>query len=159
MIVEFAPLLTPEGLRRVQEFIQSLNVYGTTPFLYPIYGGGDVLQSFCRINNVYAGITMLQTEVVSVVMEEEKVVGVEIANDEIHTLIRCKNVIAGDEYPMEVGGKPAEMAGRVAHGVYVVRGDNKGGDGEGEKKELREIVVMPATAEHRAVYALVVGVG
>ena len=56
IIVEFAPLLTPEGLRRVQEFIQSLNVYGTTPFLYPIYGGGDVLQSFCRINNVYESL-------------------------------------------------------------------------------------------------------
>ena len=80
IIVEFAPLLTPEGLRRVQEFIQSLNVYGTTPFLYPIYGGGDVLQSFCRINNVYAGITMLQTDVVGVVTKEEKVVGVEAPN-------------------------------------------------------------------------------
>lgn len=162
IIVEFAPLLTPEGLRRVQEFIRSLNVYGTTPFLYPIYGGGDVLQSFCRINNVYAGITMLQTDVVSVVTKEEKVVGVEIANDEVHTLIRCKHVIAGDEYPLEVGGKPVEMAGKVVHGVYVVRGDNKGGEGdnkgEGEKKELREIVVVPATSEHRAVYALVVGV-
>ena len=162
IIVEFAPLLTPEGLRRVQEFIQSLNVYGTTPFLYPIYGGGDVLQSFCRINNVYAGITMLQTDVVSVVTKEEKVVGVEIANDEVHTLIRCKHVIAGDEYPLEVGRMPVEMAGKVVHGVYVVRGDNKGGEGdnkgEGEKKELREIVVVPATSEHRAVYALVVGV-
>ena len=121
-----------------------------------------MLQSFCRINNVYAGITMLQTDVVSVMTKEEKVVGVEIANDEVHTLIRCKHVIAGDEYPLEVGGKPVEMAGNVVHGVYVVRGDNKGGEGdnkgEGEKKELREIVVVPATSEHRAVYALVVGV-
>ena len=77
-------------------------------------------------------------------------------------MIRCKHVIAGDEYPLEVGGKPVEMAGNVVHGVYVVRGDNKGGEGdnkgEGEKKELREIVVVPATSEHRAVYALVVGV-
>ena len=99
---------------------------------------------------------MLQMDVISAVMKEDRVVGVEITNDEIHTLIRCKHVIAGDEYPMEVGGNPVKMAGKVAHGVYVVRGDNKGG--EGEKKELREIVVMPATEEHRAVYALVVDV-
>lgn len=162
MIIEFEPLLTPEGLRRVKEFIPSLNVYGNTPFLYPIYGGGDVLQSFCRINNVYAGITMLQTDVVGVVMKEEKVIGVEIVNESVHTVIRCKNVIAADEYPMAFGGKEvakkevAKKEGKVIHGVYIVRGDDKG-EVEGEKKkDLREIVVIPATEEHRAIYILVV---
>ena len=156
MIIEFEPLLTPEGLRRVKEFIPSLNVYGNTPFLYPIYGGGDVLQSFCRINNVYAGITMLQTDVVGIVMKEEKVIGVEITNESVHTVIRCRNVIAADEYPMAFGGKAvAKKEGKLIHGIYIVRGDDKG-EVEGEKKDLREIVVIPATEEHRAIYMLVV---
>lgn len=82
-----------------------MNIYGTTPFLYPIYGCGDILQSFCRINNVYAGLTMLQTQVIRVITRnrDQKVLAIEIANESIHTVIRCKNVIASDDYPLWKG--------------------------------------------------------
>lgn len=166
----FIELSTEEGIKRVEAFITSLNIYGTTPFLYPIYGEGDILQSFCRINNVYGGITMLQTEVVRLVAKEGKIAGVEICNDVTHRVIRCKNVIASDDYFLnhtEQEKEKLKMAGKVIHGLYVVNGDNKNiekndkvndiyGTTKTTQKELRDIVVLPATKEHRAIYLLIV---
>lgn len=161
----FIQLTTEEGIQRVEEFITSLNIYGSTPFLYPVYGGGDILQSFCRINNVYGGITMLQTEVVRLVVKKstECIVGVEVCNDTTNRIIRCKNVIASDDYSLSEKGQPC----KVTHGVYIVEGNNKGkkedesknelyDDKTVEMKELRDLVVIPGTEEHRAVYLLIV---
>lgn len=168
---EFAPLLTPDGIQRVQEFITSLNIYGATPFLYPIYGDGDVLQSFCRINNVYAGITMLQTQVVSVIVrkKDSSVIAMEVVNESIHTVIRCRNVIASDDYPLAETDKANRVTANLAHGIYVFRGNNKKveeakevdsiyGEQKKAEKDLREIIVVPANATHRAIYLLVVSI-
>lgn len=38
----------PEGMLRVQKFLQSLGRYGNTPFLWPMYGSGEIPQAFCR---------------------------------------------------------------------------------------------------------------
>lgn len=170
--IEFRDLTTSEGISRVQEFIQSLNIYGNTPFLYPIYGGGDILQSFCRINNVYAGITMLQTAILSLITDaaNEKILGLEIANEATHTIIRCKHIIAADEYPFPPIVKPTQtvetVEGKLAHGLYIVKGNNKGvgndensgvfGESKANEKDLRELVVVPACEEHRAIYLLIV---
>ena len=157
-----------EGLQRVEEFVKSLNIYGTTPFLYPIYGEGDILQSFCRINIVYGGITMLQTEVTRVIVKEEteEVIGVEVFNDSTHQVIRCKNIIASDDYALTKEHSSGKAC-HIAHGVYVIEGDNKKEEKIEEvnelipdqntlKKELHDIVVLPATENHRAIYLLIV---
>ena len=159
----------------MQQFIQSLNIYGNTPFLYPIYGGGDILQSFCRINNVYAGITMLQTDILALVTDaaNEEIVGLEIANEATHTVIRCKHLIAADEYPFPPIREPSQtvdtvetVEGKLAHGIYIMKGNNKAvehdensgvfGDSKATEKDLRELVVVPACKEHRAIYLLIV---
>ena len=171
----------------MQEFISSLNIYGTTPFLYPIYGGGDVLQSFCRINNVYAGITMLQTQVLRVLYrkEDQQILALEVANESLHTVIRCKHVIASDDYAFakEKNGIQHEYT-HLVHGIYILRGNNRGilqsstapstttstgstsidntsmmyGQSTPTGKDLREIIVIPATTTERAIYLIVVGI-
>ena len=174
-LLGFIPLLTPEGIQRVQEFISSLNIYGTTPFLYPIYGGGDVLQSFCRINNVYAGITMLQTQVLRVLSRkrDQQIVALEIVNERVHTIIRCKQVIASDEYAFAEEKESIQpVQTNLIHGIYVFRGNNRGSPSTSSastttssmyeqsgktEKDLRELVVIPATESHRAIYLIAVG--
>ena len=55
----------------------------------------------------------------------------------------------------------------IAHGVYIIEGDNKKEEKIEEvnelipdqntlKKELHDIVVLPATQDHRAIYLLIV---
>lgn len=110
---------------------------------------------------------MLQTDILSVITDstDEKVIGVEIANENIHTVIRCKHVIASDEYPFSIQSKPDRIEGNIAHGIYIIKGNNKevtaendGIFGESKKgdKDLRELIVVPATSSHRAIYMLIV---
>ena len=37
-----------EGLERTRAFLTSLGRYGTTPFLFSMYGSGELPQAFCR---------------------------------------------------------------------------------------------------------------
>ncbi|XP_021937749.1 rab proteins geranylgeranyltransferase component A 1 [Zootermopsis nevadensis] len=37
-----------EGVARTQKFLNSLGRYGNTPFLWPMYGSGEIPQCFCR---------------------------------------------------------------------------------------------------------------
>lgn len=37
-----------EGVRECKKFLMSLGRYGNTPFLWPMYGSGELPQCFCR---------------------------------------------------------------------------------------------------------------
>lgn len=39
---------TLEGLQATRKFLQCLGRYGNTPFLFPLYGQGEIPQCFCR---------------------------------------------------------------------------------------------------------------
>ena len=116
---------------------------------------------------------MLQTEVLRLIEKEHRVVGVEVCNETVHRIIRCKNVIASDDYAISTSSTKEQ--GKVIHGIFVVEGNNKGdnatvtatpnssgevhdiyGNTNTTVKELRDIVVIPATNAHRAIYLLIV---
>eukprot|EP00053_Salpingoeca_punica_P016322 m.153527 g.153527 ORF g.153527 m.153527 type:complete len:676 (+) comp16941_c0_seq5:287-2314(+) len=50
-----------EGIAATRRYLMSLNVYGATPFIYPLYGFGEVTQAFCRLCAVFGGVYMLRT--------------------------------------------------------------------------------------------------
>lgn len=37
-----------EGVKECKKFLMSLGRYGNTPFLWPMYGSGELPQCFCR---------------------------------------------------------------------------------------------------------------
>ena len=41
------------GVEKAQRFLSSLGRYGSTPFLWPMYGSGELPQCFCRCENTY----------------------------------------------------------------------------------------------------------
>ncbi|KAL4648214.1 rab proteins geranylgeranyltransferase component A 2-like [Arapaima gigas] len=60
-----------EGLRSTQHFLRSLGRYGNTPFLFPIYGLGEIPQCFCRMSAVFGGIYCLRHSVQCLVLDKE----------------------------------------------------------------------------------------
>ena len=52
---------TVEGLRATQHFLRCLGRYGNTPFLFPLYGLGEIPQCFCRsvVPHVWVYLTPL----------------------------------------------------------------------------------------------------
>ncbi|OCT67615.1 hypothetical protein XELAEV_18038916mg, partial [Xenopus laevis] len=50
---------TVEGLKAMQHFLRCLGRYGNTPFLFPMYGLGEIPQCFCRMCAVFGGVYCL----------------------------------------------------------------------------------------------------
>lgn len=86
-----------DGVRRVKKFLQSLGRYGNTPFLFPMYGCGEIPQCFCRLSAVFGGIYCLKRPITEIHLNQSL--------DQFHAikcndqLIRAKTVIiSGTEF-------------------------------------------------------------
>lgn len=44
-----------QGIGRVREFLGSVGRFGNSPYLYTLYGAGEMPQFFCRLCAVFGG--------------------------------------------------------------------------------------------------------
>lgn len=63
---------TEEGLRAAKKFLRSLGRFGNTPFLWPMYGSGEIPQCFCRLCAVFGGIYFLRRCAESIIINADK---------------------------------------------------------------------------------------
>ncbi|XP_075888216.1 rab proteins geranylgeranyltransferase component A 1 isoform X2 [Nelusetta ayraudi] len=69
MVTEDTP--TEQGLASTREFLRCLGRYGNTPFLFPVYGLGEIPQCFCRMSAVFGGIYCLRHSVNCLLVDKE----------------------------------------------------------------------------------------
>ncbi|XP_010640962.1 rab proteins geranylgeranyltransferase component A 2 [Fukomys damarensis] len=62
---------TLDGLKATKNFIQCLGRFGNTPFLFPLYGQGEIPQCFCRMCAVFGGIYCLRHKIQCLVVDKE----------------------------------------------------------------------------------------
>ncbi|KAL1766918.1 rab proteins geranylgeranyltransferase component A 1 [Sigmodon hispidus] len=62
---------TLDGLKATKNFLQCLGRYGNTPFLFTLYGQGELPQCFCRMCAVFGGIYCLRHSVQCLVVDKE----------------------------------------------------------------------------------------
>ncbi|XP_069109524.1 rab proteins geranylgeranyltransferase component A 2-like [Argopecten irradians] len=87
---------TTEGLARTKKFLHSLGRYGNTAFLWPLYGSGELPQSFCRMCAVFGGVYCLRTAVSAVIHgADNKCAGVVLTNGQ---RVNCKYFIIESSY-------------------------------------------------------------
>lgn len=55
-----------EGILRTKKFLGSLGRYGNTPFLFPMYGCGEIPQCFCRLCAVFGGVYCLKRPIAEI---------------------------------------------------------------------------------------------
>ncbi|CAG0920730.1 unnamed protein product [Notodromas monacha] len=77
------PALTT--IRRIKLYSESLMRYGKSPYLYPLFGLGELPQGFARLSAIYGGTYMLDKPVEELVMEDGKVVGVRSGTEVVKT--------------------------------------------------------------------------
>ena len=78
--------------------------YGKSPYIYPLYGLGELPQSFARLSAIYGGTYMLDKPIeVIVTSDDGKFVGVTSAGE----TVRAKQVIGDPSYfgAAQEGGK------------------------------------------------------
>ncbi|MBN3281815.1 RAE1 geranylgeranyltransferase, partial [Polyodon spathula] len=88
---------TTKGLRATQNFLQCLGHYGNTPFLFPLYGNGEIPQCFCRMCAVFGGIYCLRHAVQCLVVDKETK-RCKAVIDTSGMRISCKHLIVEDSY-------------------------------------------------------------
>ncbi|CAF97265.1 unnamed protein product, partial [Tetraodon nigroviridis] len=69
MVTEDTP--AEEGLACTRNFLQCLGRYGNTPFLFPVYGLGEIPQCFCRMCAVFGGIYCLRHSVSCLLVDKD----------------------------------------------------------------------------------------
>ncbi|KAK7896855.1 hypothetical protein WMY93_022180 [Mugilogobius chulae] len=67
-----------EAITRIKLYSESLARYGQSPYLYPLYGLGELPQGFARLSAIYGGTYMLNKPIDEIVVENGKVVGVSL---------------------------------------------------------------------------------
>jgi Rab GDP dissociation inhibitor len=93
---------------RIQLYATSLARHGKSPYLYPLYGLGELPQAFARLSAVHGGTYMLQTPVDQVLYDENgRACGIKSGN----CVAKCQ-FVAGD---------PSYFPERVHHKGKVVR--------------------------------------
>jgi len=83
-----------EAIKRIKLYSNSLAKYGKSPYLYPLYGLGELPQGFARLSAIYGGTYMLDKPVDEIVLEAGKVVGVRSGSE----TVKCKQVYCDPTY-------------------------------------------------------------
>uniref|UniRef100_A0A673MAP0 Rab proteins geranylgeranyltransferase component A n=1 Tax=Sinocyclocheilus rhinocerous TaxID=307959 RepID=A0A673MAP0_9TELE len=89
--------LTEEGLKATQHFLRCLGRYGNTPFLFPLYGLGEIPQCFCRMCAVFGGIYCLRHSVQCLVVDKASN-KVKAVIDTRGQKISCSHFVVEDSY-------------------------------------------------------------
>ncbi|KAF3993997.1 hypothetical protein FT663_00017 [Candidozyma haemuli var. vulneris] len=57
---------------RILLYVQSVAKYGKSPYIYPLYGLGELPQGFARLSAIYGGTYMLDTPIDEVLYDDDK---------------------------------------------------------------------------------------
>lgn len=95
----------PEAINRIRLYVNSMARYGKSPYIYPLYGLGELPQGFARLSAIYGGTYMLNTNIDEVQYEDGKVSGITATMkdrdneaDTMHFSTKTKKIIADPSY-------------------------------------------------------------
>ena len=94
-----------EAINRIKLYSDSLARYGKSPYLYPLYGLGELPQGFARLSAIYGGTYMLDKPIDEIVMEGGKVVGVKSGGE----TAKCKQVYCDPTYAPDMVKKTGQV--------------------------------------------------
>lgn len=154
------PASTLEGMTQLCHHVQALGRYGTTAFLVPLYGSGELSQAFCRSAAVHGATYLLRRPASAVVMHsegQEQVRGIvlrgedcgdeSIANNPyMHDICRedkiilAKHVIVCSEAMIQ-GTTITASKQRILRRISILRGKLIVGG-----EEQRHVIVVPPNA-------------
>ncbi|KAG8435955.1 hypothetical protein GDO86_007160, partial [Hymenochirus boettgeri] len=83
-----------ETINRIRLYYESLVKYSKSPYLYPLYGLGELPQGFARLSALNGGIYMINKPVDEILMENGQVVGVKSEGE----IAYCKQLICDPSY-------------------------------------------------------------
>jgi Rab GDP dissociation inhibitor len=111
----------PEALERIRLYGNSVARYGKSPYIYPLYGLGELPQGFARLSAIYGGTYMLNTTVDEIVYDGDKAVGIKATMAGVEPEMKFETkakVILGD--PSYFPGK-VRVVGHVLRAICILK--------------------------------------
>ncbi|KAI9883726.1 MAG: adenosine kinase [Watsoniomyces obsoletus] len=65
-----------DTINRIRLYASSMARYGKSPYIYPLYGLGELPQGFARLSAIYGGTYMLNTNVEEIIYDGSKACGI-----------------------------------------------------------------------------------
>ncbi|XP_015177725.1 PREDICTED: rab proteins geranylgeranyltransferase component A 1 [Polistes dominula] len=123
-----------DGVNRTKHFLNSLGRYGNTPFLWPMYGSGELPQCFCRLCAVFGGVYCLKRQLDGVVINEDK----------CKAIITGKQRLALEHLVVGQGHLPPEIVAfegeqQISRGIFITDRSIM----QGEKENLTLLYYPP----------------
>ncbi|KAL5013112.1 hypothetical protein ScPMuIL_007382 [Solemya velum] len=100
-------------MSRIKLYSESLQRYGKSPYLYPLYGLGELPQGFARLSAIYGGTYMLARPDAEIVYGDDgRVFGVKAEGE----VAKCKMVICDPSYAKD----KCEKIGQVVRAICIL---------------------------------------
>ncbi|XP_055906238.1 rab proteins geranylgeranyltransferase component A [Eupeodes corollae] len=109
-----------EGVEKMKSYLQSLGRYGNSPFLFPMYGCGEIPQCFCRLCAVFGGTYCLKRKV-NVVSTKEDAITLQVDGhilDAKHLVVSSGSLPVG-VFPSNCLAEGQQRCGNLARGVFI----------------------------------------
>lgn len=116
--------MAKDCVERIRLYVNSMARYGKSPYIYPLYGLGELPQGFARLSAIYGGTYMLNTNIDEVKYDESgKVTGIRATMKErgeegegMKFETKCKKILADPSY---FQGK-AKVTGHMLKAICIL---------------------------------------
>jgi Rab GDP dissociation inhibitor len=149
--------MATDAINRIRLYVNSMARYGKSPYIYPLYGLGELPQGFARLSAIYGGTYMLNTTVDDVLYDESgKVSGIKATmkdrDDNGETMkfeTKTKKIIADPSY---FPGK-ARVTGHLLKAICILKHPIDKTDGS---DSLQLIIPQSQVGRKRDIYIAMV---
>lgn len=94
-------------------YIGSIARYGKSPYIYPLYGLGELPQSFARLSAIYGGTYMLSNSPDEIIYENGVAVGIKSGGQ----IARAKQIICDPSYAKS----NVKVTGKVVRAICILK--------------------------------------
>jgi len=119
-----APGVAKETVNRIRLYVNSMARYGKSPYIYPLYGLGELPQGFARLSAIHGGTYMLNASIDEVLYENGKVSGIKATMKErdesgegMKFTTKAKKIIADPSYFPE----KVKITGHVLRAICILK--------------------------------------
>jgi Rab GDP dissociation inhibitor len=104
-----------DALQKTRLYMDSIGLYGNSPFLYPVYGIGGIAEGFSRLSAIFGGTYMLSKNIDEILFDEDgKVRGVR-SGDEV---ARAPIILCDPSYAIGLG--KVRSTGKVIRAICIL---------------------------------------
>ena len=112
---DFMSMSAHEVMLKIKLYMDSIGLYGNSPFIYPIYGVGGIPEGFSRLCAIYGGTYMLDKPIDEILFDEEgKVRGIRCGEENAYS----KKILCDPTYALSNG--KCQPTGKVVRAVCIL---------------------------------------